>query len=294
MMRAITRSLVPSLAILLLAGCATSQPPVVSPPPPARDLGPLYLEAAMSPAVVPPAPPPTRHRGSAAAAGAGASVLAGAEIGSSGGDGLSLIVGTALGILAAPFVAVAAASTAPVTNEMRVAGTELTRAITRIRWDLAFKDAVKAALAREGRAVADTPTAEASRLKLTVEGPWLAVQSDDGLPTLTIHGELMRGGDCLLDRRWRWNGDSDDFVDLGTDQARAYRTQMERGLGILADAVVADVFRSETSAPGSEQAGVKKGGLPPVANNPMTFQEQVGSWEVSELDGRRCSGFRDQ
>jgi len=298
MMRAVTQSSIRSIAALLLAGCASYQHPVAPLGAEVRsEIGPLVLETATAKPVAPVAPPPTRNRGEAALKGAGGSVLVGLGAGAYTGDPFGLALLGALGILAAPFVAAGAAATAPVSTDVQQAGAQIRYAITRIQWERAFQDAASAAFARHGHPVADPPPADASRLKLTVEGPWLVLESYEALPSLTVHGELAKGETCLLDRRWRWNGKAGDFVDLGEDRARQYRTQMENGLGLLAEAVAADILVSGTprKTDYEDEASAKRGAPPLPVRDPMKFQERVASWDSPEAPGQpRCSGFRDQ
>lgn len=286
------------MAAVVLAGCASYQYPVAPLSAEVRSgIGPLALETATAEPVAPAAPPPTRDRGAAALKGAGESVLVGLGAGTYMGDPFGLALMAALGIIAAPFVAAGAAATAPVNTDVQQAGAQIRYAITRIQWDRALQDAAAASFARHGHPVADPPPADASRLKLAIEGPWLVLESHTALPSLTVHGELAKGEACLLDRLWRWNGAAADFVDLGQDRARQYRTQMEKGLGLLAEAVAADILVSATPRPTAfeDEATARKGAQPLAVRDPMEFQEQVASWDNPGNPGRpRCSGFRDQ
>jgi hypothetical protein len=296
-MCAITRNVTESLAALLLAGCASYEHPVAPLDATARSaVGPLSVETAMVAPVVPASPPPTHGRGIAALKGAGGSLLVGMAAGAETRDGFGFILGTALGVVAAPFVAVGAAIAAPATTDVQQSAGAIRAAITGIQWDRALNDAVEKALARQGRAIATPPPADASRLKLTVEGPWLVLDSYTAVPTLTVHGELARQGACLADRRWRWNGDADHFVDLGEDRAKDYRAQMEHGLAMLAEAAVADLLVSAAPRPTpyEDEAAAQRGGLPLLATNPMDFQEQIGAWDKSAAEAAReprCAGI---
>jgi hypothetical protein len=245
---------------------------------------------------VPPAPPPTHDRGRAALEGAGMSVLVGMQGGAATRDGFGFLLFTALGIAAAPFVALGKAIAAPVGTDVQDAAREISGTITRVHWDRALRDAVEQALDKHAKPIVETPSADSSRLKLTVEGPWLVLDSYTAVPTLTVHGELARGEACLLDRRWRWNGDGDHFVDLGEDQAEDYRTQMEGALGLLADAIVSDILGT---APPRETAYrdetvLASGGRPLVATDPVHHQEQIGAWDKTAVEAAReprCGGI---
>jgi hypothetical protein len=300
MMRAVTSV---SMAALLLAGCASAPEYEIAPPDPAdlAGTGPLFLETAMDEPVVPDAPPPTHDRGTAALKGAGMSALVGLQAGASTHDPFALVALTALGVAAAPFVALGAAIAAPVGTDVQDAAWAISSAVRRIQWDLALRDAVESELTEQGQAIAEAPiaeapAAEAGRLKLTVEGPWLALDAYTAVPTLTVHGELARGDACPLDRRWRWNGDADHFVDLGEDQATAYRTQMEAGLKLLAEAVAADILGAGTPRKTAyrDEASAAAGGPPLVATDPLDHQKQIGSWDKTDAEDAeepRCSGI---
>lgn len=308
MMRRPVRSVTRSVVVLLLAGCSSSahEHPVAPPDVEARTavpsldvearsaVGPLHVETAMVDPVLPAAPPPTHDRGMAALKGAGASIVGGIGGGAMTGSPFGLVLGTALGVVAAPFVAAGFAIAAPVGTDVQEADAGIAGAITRIQWHMALKDAVAKASAKHGRPIAEAPAADADRLKLTVEGPWLVVESYAALPTLTVHGELARGGDCLMDRRWRWNGDSDDFVDLGEDRATGYRTQMEQGLALLAEAVVVDTLVSAEPRAYRDGASAAPGGPPLLVTKPMDFQKQIGSWDKTGAEPEReprCGGL---
>jgi hypothetical protein len=299
MMRSASRVITRSMTVLLLAGCSSSamrEHPVAPLDADARNaIGPLSVETAMVDPVAPAAPPPTRNRGAAALKGAGQSVLFGMAGGAQLNDAFGFILFSALGVVAAPFVAAGAAIAAPVSTEVQEADAGIRGAVSNIQWNLALKDAVAKALANQGRTVADAPTADASRLKLTVEGPWLVVESYTALPTLTVHGELAKRGACLMDRRWRWNGRSDDFVYLGEDRATPYRAQMEEGLAILAEAVVADILVSAEPRKIAyrDEDNAARGGLPLLVTRPMDFQKQVASWDKTDVEAAReprCGG----
>ena len=287
-MRTTTRNVATSMAALLLAGCASYQHPVAPLDAQARSaLGSLSVQMASAAPTAPATPPPAPDRGEVALRAAGASIMRGMSAdGDPTSSGLLLLLGIAL----APFFALGEAIAVPSDSGVPEAGAAIADAITGIRWDAAFRDQVEKALAKHGHPVEASPSPDASRLKLSIRGPWLVVDSYTAIPTLTVHGELVAGDACLIDRRWRWNGDADDYADLGEDRARAYRTQMEKGLAMLAEAVVADLLVSgkpRLTAYRSE-AAVKPGGRPLLDSEPMDFQEQVGSWDTQSTEPCSC------
>lgn len=292
MIRATTRNLAASIAALLLAGCASYQHPVAPLAAEARSaIGSLSVEMASANPVAPATPPPAPSRGEAALRGAGASLLGGMAAGAGTADPYGFILFTGLGIVAAPFVALGAAIAAPTDSSVPEAGAAIDAAITGIRWDAAFRDQVEKALAKQGRSIDVAPPADAGRLKLSIEGPWLVVDSYSAIPTLTVHGELVAGEACLIDRRWRWNGAADDYADLGEGPATAYRAQMKKGLAVLAEAVVADLLVSQKPrlTAYDAEAVAKMGGPPLLVAEPMEVQEQVGSWDFQSREP--CSGI---
>ena len=107
------------------------------------------------------------------------------------------------------------------------------------------------------------------------------LDGSDAIPALTIHAELLIAHDCALDRRWRWNGASDDFDDLGEDDAKAFKVQMVSGISQLAEAIVSDMFVDEAA-----RSVAYKGAeaLPRAVMSPDDYQNAIASWDKTAGD----------
>ena len=223
-------------------------------------------------------PLPKSGSGWGAAGAAGYAVLGMTAAGASGGP-LGLMVGGALGVVLAPFAAIAGAVITPdvVQPETIAANTNLLAAVHGEDWASKLQQALGVKLSSHGKSASSGlyPTT-ASRLVFWIEGPWLLLDSSDAIPALTIHGELLIAHDCALDRRWRWNGASDDFDDLGEDDAKAYKVQVASGISQLADAIVSDLFGDKDA-----RAVAYKGteALPLAVTKPDNYQNTIASWD---------------
>jgi len=197
-------------------------------------------------------------------------------------------------LLLVPVLTITAlAEGSPDREEVMHATDSIARVMGTAKWDALLRSELEAAVR------VDTPfTNDAmarSHLKLAMEGPFMVTDQFIALPTLTVHGELASGGTCLMDRRWRWNGDSDDFVDFGDDAGAAYRKAMERGVKQAAGAILMDILvatRPRKVAYWSE-AAFKGGAAPRLAAVPMDYEDSIGSWDKTEAEAAnepRCQG----
>lgn len=291
MMRAMTQRFTCLAAASLLAACAPYERAAAPLDAKARtEVWPLSVEAASQRAA--PSAPHSPGKGRAALAGAGMSIAGGAFVGSGVGP-VGTVIGAGLGIALAPFVALGVALATPSSERLQEANAAIAAALTETRWDAALKEAVENAVAEHGQQVARGAVGAAGRLKLSLQEPWLVVDGFNGLPTLTVHGELAKGETCLMDRSWRWNGKSDRFVYLADYQAQDYRAQMEKGLATLAEAVVADLLalNQARATRYADKETFERGGLPLVVSQPFDARDQVGSWD--DTKDTRCSGLRE-
>lgn len=197
-------------------------------------------------------------------------------------------------VVLVPVLAVTALASAPPDKEEVEAATEtINRVLQTTAWDAILRREVEAAMRAGGRTLADAATSP--RLRLTLEGPWMVTDRFIALPTLTIHGELARDGACLVDRRWRWNGGSDDFVDFDDNDGARYRAAMQDGIKALSAAIVADLFvatQPRKTAYLSESA-FKAGSAPRLAVAPMLYEKRIASWDKSDAEAEkepRCRG----
>lgn len=233
-------------------------------------------------------PLPASGSGVGAAAAAGYTVGGMTIAGASGGP-LGLVVGGALGVLMAPFAAIIGAATTPdeVQPETLAANQHLTTAVRDGNWSQQLQDVVGARLSGLGAsATTSMKAAEASHLGLWIEGPWLVLDGGSGIPTLTIHGEMILDEACVLDRRWRWNGDSDDFDDLGEEDAKIYKAQMASGISQLGNAIVSDLFldRKPRKIAYKNAEAVARGAAPLIVTDPDDHQKQIGSWDKTAAE----------
>lgn len=278
-----------AIAVLVLAaapgfgGCATEDMRSVPPLDEAAraHLGPLLITLGPVQPSSSFGPLPTSGSGWGAAGAAGYTVLGMTAAGASGGP-LGLMVGGALGVVLSPFAAIAGAVMTPdvVQPETMTANTNIIAAIHGEDWAGKLQEALGAKLSSHGKSVsAGLDPATASRLALWIEGPWLALDGSDAIPTLTIHGELLIAHDCVLDRRWHWNGAGDDFDDLGEDNAKAFKIQIVSGISQLADAIVSDLFVDE-----ADRAVAYEGAdaLPRAVMNLDDYQNTIASWDKTE------------
>ncbi len=294
-------------AILMHSGCARDHPKYRHPVPSVNSearahLDPLGLEVAPAsgPAGVPSLPPAT---GLGTGEALGQAALAGLPIlalpaGCLGEVLCTIAVGAvsvSTYVVAVPVMTVMAVSMGPPTaEEVRVASEGVRSVLGSHDWDGILRRDVEAALRKAGGpALADS--ASSSRLKLMIEGPWLVTDQFTALPTLTVHGELASDGVCVVDRRWRWNGDSDDFVDYGDDHGAPYRKELQKGIKLLGAAIVDDLFRAEKprETAYSDVSAFKSGSMPRMATLPMEYQDTVGSWDktAEAANEPRCSGL---
>jgi hypothetical protein len=242
------------VAILALAGCAKDDAKYLHPVPPVSgaaraNLGPVALDVAAPAALpsvssVPLVPEISVGEAAGGAALAGLPVLA-LPAGCFGELLCTMATGAvsvATYIVLVPVLTITALAMGPPDREEVAHATDsITRVIGTTDWDSLLREHVERAMRKGDRSFqGDANTA--SRLKLTLEGPLMVTDQFSALPTLTIHGELARSGVCLIDRRWRWNGNGDDFVDFGDDEGAPYREAMQDGIEQLSAAIIQDLF----------------------------------------------------
>jgi hypothetical protein len=232
---------------------------------------------------------PPSGKGKAALAAAGGSVAGGVYAGALTFNPYGLAFFTVLGIAVAPFAAAIGAIVTPSTEDVEAAGHDLAIAIRTTDWASQLKSSVEAAMRRRAEPPAATSTGQ---LGMWIEGPWLVLDGGSAIPTLTIHGELLVDGGCVVDRNWRWNGRSDDFVDLGENGARAYRAHMTSGVRELGNAIVADLFLATQarSVAYHDREAADRGAPPSMALVPDAHQNEIGSWDNAQ-GGSRCVGL---
>lgn len=205
-------------------------------------------------------------------------------------------VSVATYIVLVPVLTITALAMGPPDREdVAHAADAITRVIGTTDWDSFLREHVERGL-QKGDRLFEGDASTTSRLKLTLEGPFMATDQFIALPTLTIHGELASNGDCLIDRRWRWNGNSDDFVDFGDDDGAAYREAMEEGIEQLSAAIVQDLFlatKPRNVAYWSE-AAFQAGATARLIAVPMNYENSIGSWDKTEAEAEtnpKCQGI---
>jgi len=136
-------------------------------------------------------------------------------------------------------------------------------------------------------------------MDFALEGPWLVITNKGAIPTVTVHAVLHVGDACALDRRWRWNGGANDYVNLGRNDASPYRDAMGRAIELLASVIAWDLFQSTEPrmvAFRSEKSVLK--GEPPLAViDPLSHMGTIASWDTVAPNsfGREiCQGFSTQ
>lgn len=204
-------------------------------------------------------------------------------------------VGVATYLLLVPVLTIVTlAEGPPDREEVAQASDSIKRAIEATDWRAILRRDVEAAMHKGDVAFKGNGNA-GSRLKLTLEGPFMVTDQFIALPTLTIHGELTSGGECLIDRRWRWNGDSDDFVDFGDHEGKSYREAMEDGIEQVSAEIVADLFLA--TKPRKivywSEAAFKGGTKPRLIEVPMNYEDSIGSWDKTHAEAGKepqCQG----
>lgn len=294
-------------ATIVVTACARDNAKYQHPVPPLdagtrAELGPVAIEVASPPRTasapgVPVVPEVTAGKAFGAAALASLPVLA-LPAGCLGEPfctvGMAAIAVSTY-VVMVPVLAITALASAPPDKEKVGAATEtINRVLQTTEWDAILRREVETAMRVGGKTLADAATSP--RLKLTLEGPWMVTDRFIAVPTLTIHGELARDGACLIDRRWRWNGKSDDFVDFGGNDGARYRSAMQDGIKVLSQAIVADLFfatQPRKTAYLSESA-FKSGSAPRLAAVPMLYEDRIASWYKTDADAEkepRCGGL---
>jgi hypothetical protein len=294
-------------AILAIAGCAKDDAKYLHPVPPLSGearahLGPIRLGVA-SPANAPTVPSvplvPEITVGQAAGGAALASLPVLALPAGCLGEPLCTVatgaVGVATYVLLVPVLTITALAGGPPDREEVAHATDsIERVIGTTDWNAVLRRDIEAEM-RKGDTAFNVDASAASRLKLTLEGPFMVTDQFIALPTLTIHGELASDGDCVIDRRWRWNGDSDDFVDFGDNDAEPYRKAMKDGIEQLSNAIVAELFRATKPRKVAywSEAAFKSGVEPRLVAVPMNYEDTVGSWDKTEAEAEmepKCHG----
>jgi len=230
---------------------------------------------------------PMSGKGRNAADSAAIAFLGMTAAGAAGGP-YGLAVGAALGLVLAPIAAIGGAihGTDTVQPETWEANRNILAAITDGHWAEKLRSEVMAKLRDQQRLAAESDMS-ATRFGLWFEAPWLVIDGDDAIPTLTLHGELVADGACILDRYWRWNGEFDDFEDLGEENAKLYRVQLVHGLPELADGILGDL-----SGGAREVAFSKEAGKPAMIADPGAFENTLGSWDnPATASDLRCVGL---
>jgi hypothetical protein len=291
-------------AIAGLAGCAQDDARYLHPLPPlsgeARaELGPVALDVAApaAPAVpnVPLVPEITLGEAAGGAALASLPVLT-LPVGCLGEPLCTMAAGAvsvATYILAVPVLTtIALAGGPPDRADVMRTTDSITRVIQATEWDAILRRDVEAAMKKARHPVASAANAS-PRLQLTLEGPFLVTDQFIAMPTATIHGELAKDGSCLIDRRWRWNGDGDDFVDFGDHDGAAFRKAMEDGLKQLSTAIAEDLFAATKPRETAylSKSAFDSGAGPRLVAVPMSYEDRIGSWDKTETIAEpRCAG----
>jgi hypothetical protein len=303
----IRRSSFAFTAIVAIAGCAQDEASYLHPVPPLSaasraELGPVTLEIAPPPRLasvpsVPLAPELTAGEAFGKAAVVSLPFLA-LPVGCLGEPFCTVgaaAIGATTFVVMVPVLAITALASAPPNREkVRAAADAVDRVLQSTEWDAILRREIEAAMRDNGAALAEVATGP--RLKLALEGPWMVTDQFIALPTLTIHGELAHDGECLVDRRWRWNGDSDDFVDFGDDDGAPYRKAMQEGIAQLGAAIVDDLFlatKPRKTAYWTESA-FKSGADPRLAAAPLRYEDEIGAWDQTEAEAEkepRCQGL---
>jgi hypothetical protein len=197
-------------------------------------------------------------------------------------------VSVATYLLLVPVLTITALAESPPDREEVMQATDsIARVMNETKWDALLRKEIEAA-GRENAPFTNDTMAASSHLKLAMEGPFMVTDQFIALPSLTVHGELASGGACLMDRRWRWNGDSDDFIDFGDDGGAAYRKAMEEGIKRVAAAILADIFVATKPREVAywNEAAFKDGTKPRLAAVPMNYEDSIGSWDKTETKRR--------
>ncbi|MGH6893590.1 MAG: hypothetical protein ACREEP_15170 [Dongiaceae bacterium] len=291
-------STVTIVAIAIQSGCAQDHAkylhPVAPPSAEARThLDPLSLEVAplSKSASVPSVPPAT---GMSTGQALGQAALAGLPVlalpaGCLGEVLCTIAVGAvsvSTYVVAVPVMTIMAVTMGPPTAEEVSAAREGLRSVlSSADWDEALRRDFAAALRESGGPTLGHAGAP-SALRLTIEGPWLVTDQFTAVPTLTVHGELSTDDVCVADRRWRWNGDSDDFVDFGDEHGAPYRKAMEKGIELLSAAIVEDLFLDKKPRKTAywDDKEFKNGAVPRMAALPLSYQNAIGSWDKTDAE----------
>jgi hypothetical protein len=177
---------------------------------------------------------------------------------------------------------------APSTEDVAEAKSGIVTAIEEVDWSRRLQDSVETAMRRRAAPGGATST---GRLGLWIEAPWLVVVGGSAVPTLTVHGEMLVNDACAIDRRWRWNGDTDDFVDLGEDGAAEFRKQMAAGVDALGKAIIADLFLAVQARQVAykDQSSYARGAPPLMVLLPDDYQNRIGSWDTAR--DLKCAGL---
>jgi hypothetical protein len=211
---------------------------------------------------------------------------------------VGLVLGIPAAIIIAPIWVTKAALTAPPSYEdVDEAMAALIPVVTETDWTAELRDAVEQA-SRAGQGDPRVQTAASdSQLRLTIEGPWLVLEGETALPTLTVHGEFHNGASCLLDRHWRWNGESDDFFDLSADAGAAYNEQLRQGVAQLGKAIAFDILFDEPAHMVEyHSAAAAQGHAPLIVTEPLDHQEEIVAWETLDTQNKpllRCASFQE-
>ena len=270
-------------AVLLswLAGCAPYNHEVAPLDGVARDqIGEVTLEVARSqPIVAIDQPLSGKGRG-----GFGAGVAP--------ADPFGLAQGIAIGIVAAPIGAIVGATVTPTEEEAKAAHDAILAAIGATNLESQVPLAIESAMT--GRYVA--PGANPASLELRVVGPWLALSNEGAIPSLTVHAKLRTSEACLTNRHWRWNGDGQSYLELGTNDGQAYSAQIRDGIEALAEAIATDLFfaTSPRIVAYRDKKSLERAETPLMVIEPGRYQNQIASWDdpTAKASGNRmCSGF---
>jgi hypothetical protein len=271
-------------SLTLAAGCSTYKHPVLPLNDDARAaLSTIALETRSDELAASFHPPSSPGKSSAARDAVGA--IAARTLGPCEGchpySGLIIIPMLVVG---GPVAAAAAAIRTPRQDDLDKATGALKSATHVAKWERVLRERVSAALRVSGRPMYD-PTAE-SRLDLTIEGARLAIRDYDGVPVIRVRGRVERRNTFILDRHWQWNGESDDYVDLGDDAAKDYMAQMEKGVSELANAIVAELFISKEPrlAEYRSEDHFIHGYVPLAIFEPEDYQNHIVSWDNRDFE----------
>src|SRR5262245_1080990 len=178
------------LSALSLSACSSSGIRVIPPPADSASLWPMELVIEDPVGVSSLGELPMSGKGRNAADSAAIAFLGMTAAGAAGGP-YGLAVGAALGLVLAPIAAIGGAihGTDTVQPETWEANRNILAAITDGHWAEKLRSEVMAKLRDQQRLAAESDMS-ATRFGLWFEPPWLVIDGDDAIPTLTLHGEL--------------------------------------------------------------------------------------------------------